>query len=124
MATNWQSDGRGILPGGSCGGDFQSTDAFNVRYVLSGQTQPPYALVTVSFYGEDCRGGHMVTRQAEYLTCTDLRDPGSTEQWANARYETADNTRYGTAAEAARRAREFADQHRASDIRWNGEPWH
>lgn len=50
---NWKSDGRGIQPGGDCGGDYQSTDAFNVHNIDTNQTRPPFSVIDVTFYGED-----------------------------------------------------------------------
>lgn len=121
----WKSDGTGVQPGGDCGGDYQSTESFSVRYIRADQTSPPFSLITVYFYGEDPKqdGRHVITMQNEYMTCLDLRDPGSSERWADARYITVDHGPYASAADAESRARTLAQRHRAGDISWDGRPW-
>jgi hypothetical protein len=61
----------------------------------------------------------------EFLTCTDISDPGGTETWSDADYDyEADPIAYDSAEEADKAARELAEIQAARPDRfaWNGKP--
>lgn len=119
--AHWRRTGE-VFKGGDTGGDMQAGEAWTVVYVHDGQ---PRSMVTEYFYAAvgindvDHDGPFHVTGQVEYLTCTDITDPGGTETWADYTYTDLPGT-YSTleAADVAARAR--ADRSRAIDIPWDG----
>jgi hypothetical protein len=115
--SGWQRQGR-VEPGGDVGGDWQATEAFSVRYTRADR---PGAVVDVTFYGEDPGDGKglRVTAMTETTLCTDVRDPGGTETWSDAMYR-SESQRYRTDREAERAARNAAERHQPSEIRWDG----
>lgn len=99
------------LPAGDIGGDHQVSDAWERQFAveLPGGT---FAIVSVAHYVEDdtldeslaeaTKQGRRLTRQTEYLVCTDLNDPGGTELNADYRYNTVEDAE--TTEEAAKAA--------------------
>jgi hypothetical protein len=113
MKNNWKPDGTGVMNGGDVGGDIQVADSWDIRFV---HPDLPRAVITVWVYpvAEDPEtqwetGPYKVDVQAEYTICDDPRNPGDTEEWADARYETEPGEHADLPA-AERAARKIADQ--------------
>ncbi len=75
-----------VFAAGDVGGDAQVGDAYSARW-----TRPlpdgTWGVVDRVYYVADVGDGLYVECQTEYLICTDPSDPGSTEVWADARYD-------------------------------------
>lgn len=69
---------------GDVGGDVQVGEAFGARWArrLDGGL---WAVVTRSYYPAELHGARYLECDTEYLVCTDLSDPGGTEQWSDGR---------------------------------------
>lgn len=114
--TLWRPDGTGVQPGGDIGGDYQVSDAFSVRFVRDDLS----VVVDKYWYVElivdtevppapnDRR--YRVTCLMMYTICTDVRDPGGTETWADLAYDnTTDPTIYADYTAAERSAQLLAE---------------
>lgn len=113
----WKPDGTGVMSGGDIGGDFQVGDSYSVRYH---HAREPGAVVNVAYYVSGQRGSYNVSRQVEWIVCTDRRQPGDTEVWSDYADDIAE---YGieSLAEAENAAQRYARGHRAADVTWNGK---
>lgn len=76
-----------VTPGGDVGGDIQSSDAWSARWVRT-LADGSFGVVTRTYYATDNEGVLGLERETEYLVCADPADPGTTETWSDARYET------------------------------------
>lgn len=98
LTDKWQAMDTEPINGGTVGGD-GAGEAWSVRF---GKRNPDgtYALITSSYYtvdiamryesddySEDTPARFEVENQTEYLVCTDVGDPGSTEQWSDYTYD-------------------------------------
>jgi hypothetical protein len=123
-------DGDSPLAAGQVGGDIQAGDGWSIRYVPMDQPQDGlYALVTVSVYpvahwqinglkpGEKPRWAWQ--QQIEYLVCTDIEDPGSTEEYSDVAYHDSYYD-YASLEEATVAAKAFFDDWSAGDTTWDG----
>lgn len=124
----WQVQDPAVAPGGDVGGDYQAGEAWSVRLASD---QVPGALITVYAFAEALHdpddGRYRVQVMTEYLTCTDISDPGGTETWSDYVYDgTADPRVYGDGDEADAAARKLAEGYAASPDRfsWDGEPFY
>ena len=123
--TRWTKVDAPVASGGDVGGDLQATEAYSVRFLPAEERADGlHAAFTDYWYGEATGQTHRdgpfrVARQREYLICTDPRDPGSTEVWADYAYHWPGG-RYGTTAEADAAARARAEDDSGTDIRWDG----
>lgn len=68
--------------------EFQVHEAWGRRFAAEFTGDQTYwAVVEVTFFQENLAGGGLVlTREDEYTICTDLRDIGTSEEWADADY--------------------------------------
>lgn len=79
------------LDAGQPGGDFLVSEALGRRWWLV-RRDGTFALFDLAWYlCDDTRWrtsprGRWLERQEEYLICTDLREPGGTETWADYRF--------------------------------------
>jgi hypothetical protein len=119
----WQADGRGVLDGGTCGGDIQAGNSYAVRFI---RPDLPGSMITVTFYPvADCPPGFVVERQVEWLVCEDPADPGGTEVWSRYAYDRPYGTVFPHPDQAQDDAYEAATQ--TLDLasvygRWDGQP--
>jgi hypothetical protein len=135
-ATRWQAQDPAVCAGGDVGGDYQAGEAWSVRLASS---QVPGALITVYAFAEACRrhdpdmgdvpadGEYTVQVMIEYLTCTDVTDPGGTETWSDMVYDSAADTQvYSDGDEADAAARKLAEAYAANPGRfgWRGKPFY
>jgi hypothetical protein len=120
VEDTWRPDGKGILPNGDCGGDAQATESHSVRYVRSDGRR----MVTVSAYGVSTPSGrYAVETETETLVCEDPADPGGTEVWSDAAYQTGAPV-WATPDEAENAALGVARNHSPASITWDGRaPW-
>jgi hypothetical protein len=130
--VKWREDPDGVGPGGDVGGDYQAGEAWSFRLTSE---QAPLSLITVYVFAEALRvnhgdgdepsGEYGVTVMTEFLTCTDMSDPGGTETWSDCDYDyEADPIAYDSAEEADRAAKALAEiwaVHR-DRFEWDGEP--
>jgi hypothetical protein len=124
----WQADGEGVQSNGDCGGDYQATDSFSVRYIYR-RDDGKWAVATISFYGVtldpdgDLKPPYRIERQEERILCTDPRRPVDTEEWADHRFLPAFPT-CTTLEGATGAAREAARSFDPQWITWDGlTPW-
>jgi len=132
----WQTQDPAVAPGGDVGGDYQAGEAWSVRLASD---QVPGALITVYVFAEAGRrrdpdmgdvpadGEYHVQVMTEYLTCTDISDPGGTETWSDMVYDDAASPRtYNDGDEADQAARKLAGAYAANPGRfgWDGEPFY
>ena len=127
MKNNWHPDDTGVSGGGDVGGDIQASDSYDIRFV---NPDLPRAVITVWVYpvadpdDGDFAGPFTIEIQTEYTICDDPKDPGSTEEWADARYEDlpAKFASLRAAEKAAlAHARHYASGKRLPARNWNGE---
>jgi hypothetical protein len=132
--TTWTIQEPAVSAGGDVGGDYQAGEAWSVRL-----TSPDVhgALITVYVFAEALRvnrghgevasGEYGVMVMTEYLTCTDMDDPGGTETWSDYKYDnTADPLAYPIGADADTAARALAGLYARHPERfswWDGKPW-
>lgn len=75
------------------GGECQVDKAWDRRFVRRAPDAAEWLMVTVALYvadptlNEDEPLEHVITRQTEYLRCTDLSDPGGTEVYGDYTFE-------------------------------------
>jgi hypothetical protein len=130
--VKWREDPDGVGPGGDVGGDYQVGEAWSFRLTSE---QAPRSLITVYVFAEALRvnhghgevpsGEYGVTVMTEYLTCTDVSDPGGTETWSDMDYDTeADPLAYDSAEEADKAAKTLAGIWAVNPGRfeWDGKP--
>lgn len=83
---NWVRREPAVFTAGDVS-EVQTSDAWDARWVLD-LPGDMFGVVTRAFYltanGAEC--------QTEYLVCTDPKDPGSTEEWSDYRFERVDGT--------------------------------
>jgi hypothetical protein len=121
----WEADGTGIQPGGDVGGGIQAGESFSVRYR---RACVPLAMITRTAYpaeDEQWPGEFFVQVQTEWLTFTDVGDPGGSETWSDYGYDDEPCT-YATAAEAEQAARQVATGLLGDGCShsWDGLPGH
>jgi hypothetical protein len=115
---------------GDIGGDIQMGAAWSRRFALR-RPDGQWAMITDSFYAA-CRDGVngpvtdeselYVQNQIEWLVCTDLRDPGSTETWSDYEYEDEERVyRMDELKRVDERARIRAARKDVDSYSWNGE---
>jgi hypothetical protein len=122
MGSMWQPDGRGVLPGGDCGGDIQRGESFSVRYV---RPDMPGSLITRTAYAvENCPGEFTVQILTEWLVCTDPADPGGTEIWSDSERNYEGTPIYNRAwkAEDAASQAALGMLREAGSHDWDGQP--
>lgn len=104
-----------LCPAGDTGGDYQMSEAWSRRFVREAP-DGEHLVVTVAFYVERPPGLPVpqIMCQIEYVRCTDPRDPGATEQYADYTFAAVD----GNVSED--RAKALCEQLRAEDIEWDG----
>lgn len=119
---------------GTPGGDYEVSDAWNVRLFNDAM---PTAVADVDYYVEQTRDGqgevpagpaeYGVAGMISYTVCTDRGDPGSTETWADIRYDNdADPLGYEDIEKADKAARFQAERwigNAAKFMAWDGEPF-
>jgi hypothetical protein len=112
MSGKWKPDGTGITSGGEVGGDIQAAGSYDIRFI---HPDLPRAVITVWVYpvvdpdDGDFKGPFTIQIQTEYTICDDVRNPGSTEEWADARYEDLP-AKYASLPSAERDTARIADQ--------------
>jgi hypothetical protein len=85
-SITWKAQQPAVTGGGDVGGDYQAGEAWSVRLVSD---QAPGALIDVYVFAEarlpdqDDGAPYHVQVMTEYLTCTDMNDPGGTETWSD-----------------------------------------
>ena len=124
LDSQWRPDDTGVTDGGDVGGDIQAGDSWSVRYI---RPDMPGSLITETYYPvtwPECPGEYTVERQVEFMVCEDPADPGGTEIWSEATYDTVSYLVMDTAEEAGQEAREFAENalDRGWTHRWDGLP--
>jgi hypothetical protein len=83
--THWEK--TGVWSDDTVHSDTQVTRAHHVRYYYDGNPRPSaagpmYGLVTVTFYGErTSEGRYTLTRDREFVVCTDPNQPRETMRW-------------------------------------------
>lgn len=117
--------GPGAVNAGDIGGDEQITAAWSVRFT---HVTKPGSLLTVAFYGEasdpDAPATYRLTRQDEYLTCTDPGDPGGSQDWCEYAFTDVTAGRTFTSGDQLGRAAIDAARELTSDsLLWDGEPF-
>jgi hypothetical protein len=131
MGNKWRPDGTGVSGGGDVGGDIQAADSYDIRFI---HPDLPRAVITVWVYPvvadekqfdhDPPDGPFTIQIQTEYTICDDVRDPGSTEEWADARYEDLP-AKYASLRSAERDTARIADQFAAGKRlparNWDGE---
>ncbi len=125
MTATWEANDKAPLPGGDVGGDNQASESWSVRWYRADR---PGALITEYWYAEedDDAQHYVITRQTEYLLCTDPDQPGDTEVWSDAVYDTTAAGPFRRLRAATLVAEELAKvaADSAPDHTWDGEPFH
>ncbi len=85
--SGWVRADPPVFAGGNVGGDAQVGEAYSARWTRS-LPDGTWGVVDRVFYVADTGDGPYMECQTEYLICTDPADPGSSEVWADARYDT------------------------------------
>lgn len=85
--TAWARREPAVHVAGDTGGDVQVGEAYDARWTrpLDGGLT---AMVSRAYYAirEPVTGHLELERQTEYLACTDVADPGGTEEWREYTY--------------------------------------
>src|SRR5215469_3802815 len=105
----WYPHPDGVTEAGDVGGDIQAGKSWSVRFV---RDDLPCCLIDVTFYPvqyEETPGEWAVQRQVEWLLCSDPRDPWGNEVWSRDEYDDVSPVVIGSAEEAEREARDWAD---------------
>lgn len=84
--SGWVRADPAVFAGGDVGGDAQIGEAWAARWIRQ-LPDGTWGVVDRVFYVADTGDGLYVECQTEYLICTDPADPGSSEVWADARYD-------------------------------------
>ncbi len=88
--SDWSRVQPAVCAAGDVGGDAQVGEAWSARWVRA-LSDGTFGVVDRAFYVAEVDGGFpYVERRTEYLICTDPTDPGSSERWSDAVYDTVD----------------------------------
>jgi hypothetical protein len=120
--VTWHTQEPAVGPGGDVGGDNQAGEAWTVRLLSD---DAPLSMITMYFFADRGPEDYGVTMMTEFLTCTDVSDPGGTETWSDYDYDyEADPLAYDTAEEADEAAKSLAGIWAANPGRheWDGLP--
>lgn len=112
---------------GGTGGERQLGTAWGRRFARHALPDLPgeWLMITVDFYvenpttDEDKPLPHVLTRQTEYLRCTDLADPGGTQTYGDYRYDVVATD---PASVTEENAKALCAKVSAETFEWKGEP--
>lgn len=113
--------------GGDVGGDHQSTNAANRRFVAE-LSEGKFAVVDVYAYGtaeeveEGARMQRDVTEMTFYTVCTDPEDVGGTEEFSDVTYTYPFTMEPVDDAQAEQWAQNHVKSLQVSEYTWQGDP--